>query len=278
MKSRKRFLSLGGGVQSSALALMIAKGEILPVDAAVFADTGWEPKQVYDWLEYLETEVLISKNPFPIFKVSKGNIREDLIKGCANRDKRETPTRWSSIPFFMIKKNGEKAMGMRQCTYDYKIYPLHKMMRQLCGLQPKQKANDVLCDVLLGISWDEKTRMNPSKNAWSEHLFPLIERRMTRLDCIQWLEKNNYPIPPKSACIGCPYRNDNEWRLIKKDPVAWADAVEVDRIIRNPNGKMESEQYMHRSCVPLDQVDLETLEEKGQLNMFLDDCEGMCGV
>ena len=48
----KRFLSLGAGVQSSTLALMIAHGELEPVDAAIFADTGWEPKKVYVWLDW----------------------------------------------------------------------------------------------------------------------------------------------------------------------------------------------------------------------------------
>lgn len=45
-----RFLSLGAGVQSSTLALMIALGELPPVDAAIFSDTHWEPRAVYEWL------------------------------------------------------------------------------------------------------------------------------------------------------------------------------------------------------------------------------------
>ncbi len=50
-----RVLSLGAGVQSTTLALMIEKGEIPMVDAAIFADTGAEPKAVYDHLDWLET-------------------------------------------------------------------------------------------------------------------------------------------------------------------------------------------------------------------------------
>ena len=44
---------------------------------------------------------------------------------------------------------------------------------------------------------------------------------------------NNYEVPGKSACIGCPYKNDNSWREIKKRPKEWADAVEIDDAIRN---------------------------------------------
>ena len=40
MKTNLRVLSLGAGVQSSTLALMIEKGEIPMVEAAIFADTG----------------------------------------------------------------------------------------------------------------------------------------------------------------------------------------------------------------------------------------------
>ena len=38
-------ISLGAGVQSSTMALMATYGEITPMpDAAIFADTQWEPK------------------------------------------------------------------------------------------------------------------------------------------------------------------------------------------------------------------------------------------
>ena len=44
MKTNLRVLSLGAGVQSSTLALMIEKGEIPMVEAAIFADTGGNPR------------------------------------------------------------------------------------------------------------------------------------------------------------------------------------------------------------------------------------------
>ena len=56
-----RILSLGAGVQSSTLALMIEKGEIPMVDAAIFADTMGEPKAVYTHLNWLEKQLSPSK-------------------------------------------------------------------------------------------------------------------------------------------------------------------------------------------------------------------------
>lgn len=49
----KRVLSLGAGVQSTTLFLMSLRGELPPLDAAIFADTQWEPKAVYKHLNWL---------------------------------------------------------------------------------------------------------------------------------------------------------------------------------------------------------------------------------
>ena len=48
-------LSLGGGVQSSVMALMAGEGAFNRVpDCAIFADTHWEPPSVYDHIEWLK--------------------------------------------------------------------------------------------------------------------------------------------------------------------------------------------------------------------------------
>src|SRR5690349_8574250 len=81
--------------------------------------------------------------------------------------------------------------------------------------------------------------------------YPLIELGMTRQDCLRWLARQGYPRPPKSACIGCPFRDDNHWRAMKeRDPDAWADAVEADRLLRvgEPRG-FRAVEYMQRQHV-----------------------------
>ena len=60
-----RVLSLGAGVQSSTLALMIEKGEVPMVNCAVFSDTMGEPKAVYEWLEWLKKQL-----SYPVYTVS----------------------------------------------------------------------------------------------------------------------------------------------------------------------------------------------------------------
>lgn len=86
-------------------------------------------------------------------------------------------------------------------------------------------------------------------------------------------------MPPKSACIGCPYHGDAHWRQMRaEDPDAWADAVAIDRLIRTGFRNLRGEVYLHRSCVPLDEADLDTPEDRGQLDLFGNECEGMCGL
>ena len=67
----------------------------------------------------------------------------------------------------------------------------------------------------------------------------------------------------------------------ENDKKSWDDAVAFDRAIRHQGSKligMREQQYLHRSLKPLDEVDFRTLEDMGQLNMFEDECEGMCGL
>ena len=265
----KRYLSLGAGVQSSTLALMIAKGEIPMVDGAIFSDTQWEPAAVYKWLDWLETQL-----PFPVHRVTAGSIRDSILIKANERDGRVP-----SIPWHLQHPNGERGMGRRQCTSEFKIGPILKAKRKLLGYPPRARIPVGSCETLIGISTDEASRMKESQERWSVNVWPLIELGMSRNDCLRWMERNGYPTPPKSSCIGCPFHSDTEWRRIRDtDPEAWADAIALDEIIRSPARGMKSQQFMHRKLLPLAQVDLSTDEEKGQVNMFENECEGMCGL
>jgi hypothetical protein len=122
--------------------------------------------------------------------------------------------------------------------------------------------------------------MKPSRRKFMVNTYPLIDRWMTRRDCLKWLERNGYPTPPKSACIGCPYTSNDRWRDRRDNqPAEWAEAIAIDRILREGDARgMRGSEYVHRSCMPLDQVDLSTAAERGQPDLFGNECEGMCGV
>jgi len=266
-------ISLGAGVQSTTMALMAAHGEITPMpECAIFSDTGWEPKKVYEHLRWISSPNVL---PFPTYIVSTGNLREDLIHQSVN----STGQRFASVPWFIKNKDGSAGLGRRQCTAEYKILPLSRKLRALLGYQPRQRIPVDSVELWMGISTDEIMRMRPAREPWKKHRWPLIEQRMSRSDCLLWLERHGYPVPAKSSCIGCPFHSDAHWRDMKlNSPDEFADAVEVDRAIRKGPRTMHGAQYMHDSLKPLDEVDLRNAGDRGQLDLFNNECEGMCGV
>lgn len=270
------YLSLGAGVQSSTLALMYAVGELTPMPkAAIFADTQAEPAGVYNWLDWLEKQL-----PFPVHRVSKGSLEEELYVLKVNK-KGET---WSAsnVPFFVrYSETGEQTAVLgRQCTNHYKIQPIIKKLRKEANIKRGEKEVQIVS--CIGISLDEIRRMKPSREKWIAHRWPLIERRMNRQQCIEWMEKNGYPKPPRSACSFCAFRSNKEWRHMQlTDPDAFAHAVEVEEKLqkaKSNNTRCEATPYFHRSCKPLSEVDFRTDVERGQGLLWDDECEGMCGV
>lgn len=268
MTIRLRVISLGAGVQSTTMALMAAHGEIGPMpDCAIFADTGSEPKSVYKHLHWLMSPNVL---PFPVHIVSAGNLRDHIVEAMAGE------RRMDNRPPFFTEKGGPIN---RQCTTKHKIIPIGAKVRELAQIIKSDTMPAV--EQWIGISTDEAMRMKPARERWQVNRWPLIENKMSRYDCLGWLNRHGYPKPPKSACTFCPYRNTANWKRLKADdPESWADAVAIDRLIRPglPQEKRPQLLFVHYSARPLEEVDFSTLEDHGQLNLFNNECEGMCGV
>jgi hypothetical protein len=114
-----------------------------------------------------------------------------------------------------------------------------------------------------------------------------------RQDALDFLAKT-WPHPvPRSACICCPYRSNEEWRLMRdKSPDDWQRAVKFDEDIRysythgqNRRGKpLASKPFIHRSRVPLgmapiDEPTKEADRRRGCGSLFGEPFEdGMCGT
>lgn len=74
------------------------------------------------------------------------------------------------------------------------------------------------------------------------------------------LANKGYPMPPRSACIGCPFHSDHEWRDMRDNrPEEWADAMKFDRALR-----------------PLDEAPIDG--NTAQADLWGEECAGMCGV
>ena len=281
-------LSLGAGVQSSALALMAAHGEITPTpDFAVFADTGAEPTEVYEWLETLIELINAAPHPFPVHIVKHGDLEEattkvQISKGGGSKPEGAEYIR-SVIPMFGEMPNGDRvgAIG-RACTADYKIKPIHKFIKKECKIKRGQK--NVTVTEWIGISWDEIQRAKDSRLKFMQKRYPLLESKINRAACIKWMVDKGYATPPRSACYFCPFHDNNEWRRMRdEDPEHFQKAIEYDQKLRQAfidhDKFMKMKVYLHRSCKPLGEIDFDNDEDKGQQVWdFQSECEGMCGV
>ena len=265
--AKLRVLSLGAGVQSTTLALMAAHGEIGPMpDVALFADTGDETVDTMETLEWLRSGNVL---PFQVRVVSRGDRLSDSLARRA--DPSRTTERFFAIPAF----TGNGGQAPRQCTRHYKVDVLKAEQRRLAGLKPREKAVGVV-EVWIGISTDEVVRAGAAFDQWCVNRYPLLEMRMSRSDCVRWLERHGYPVPPKSACTFCPYRSNTEWAWLRdNDPAAWSEALRVDALVRT-SPRMRAEAFLHRDRKPLGEVDLSTAEERGQGMLMV--CEAGCGL
>lgn len=264
-----RILSLGAGVQSSALALMAARGALpglaMP-DAAIFADTQQEPRAVYDHLDWLETLL-----PFPVIRVTSGDLAE---------------SEHLSVPAYTTNEDGSHGMVSRQCTKNYKIIPIHRKLVEMVGGAQAVRAwrrtdrRQPLVVQTIGISFDEAHRMKPSRDAWVENVWPLVDHCVTREDCSEWFLRQTGRVPPRSACVFCPYKNDGEWRSLPEDE--FARAVAFERKIQGTRfKKLTGRPFLHASRLPLDEVRFKYRQTTNQMNLlspFGNECDGMCGV
>ena len=269
-------ISLGAGVQSSCMALMAAAGEIGPMPmAAIFADTQDEPKGVYEWLEWLTKQL-----PFPVHVVTKGSLSKRALDMRTTKD--GVVYAKTDIPFFTLAQDGGIGKIMhRACTADFKLKPIMQACRKLAKIKRGQKEVGVI--QWIGISMDEMRRMKPSRDSWAEIRWPLIEQRMSRNDCLNWMESHGFPKPPRSSCVYCPFHRNEEWRRLQvEEPEDFAKAVQFEKDVQAVKSKTEtmtSTPFLHRSCKPLDQVDFRSDVERGQQLLNWDDeCTGMCGV
>lgn len=271
-----RILSLGAGVQSSALFLMSASGQLPALDAAVFSDTQWEPRETYAYLSYLEAISL--QHQIPIYRVIAGNIRANALNARMRQAEygELEGGRWASLPLFTKNADGSVGRIKRQCTKEYKLEPIRREVARLLAESGQKKTTGAV-EQWIGISRDEMRRMRVSDVGYITNRYPLVfDKPMTRADCIRWFDENDFQIPVKSACLGCPFKSNPEWRRVQERPEDWADVVAFDKSIRATGGLL-GETFLHRSCVPLDEVDLSTAEERGQGN-WIEECTGMCGT
>ena len=269
-------LSLGAGVQSTALYLMGMDGDLdVEFDACIFADPGDEPQAVYTHLDWLD-----SLGGPPILVRSIGRLGDDIAATTGEKK------RIASIPAFTLGVDGVVGTLRRQCTNDYKIQVVERAIRRdILQLPPRKHIpKDVKVIQYVGFSYDEpgraaRARGRFNQRGWTDVRFPLIEDRMTPTACIEYLEQRVPHTVPRSACVFCPYKSNREWKSLKDAGGAdWERAVEIDKDLRPPgtvmHHKIDSPMFLHRTCKPIDEAYL----DEDQMDLFDMECEGGCGL
>ena len=301
---KKIVLSLGGGVQSTALALMLDRRLLSPMpDIAIFADTGAEPSAVYANVTWLSSEIA----NYPIvwtrgFQRQRGyiNLLEDVRDNVEQSGK---PMGGGAIPWFTKLLDDSPAFkGRRQCTSAYKIKAIEAAARFALFYERKapNKAGALYGGArldprrrqiiqLLGISADEPLRVKPNQHSAITNAYPLIDAGYNRAALANWFRRE-YPGRElkRSACYFCPYRSASEWLDIRdNEPALFADAIRLDAsgrgaAITNPKVKAR---YLHRRRIPLAQAVREDAAQLAQGAMqydfgaqWLNECEGHCGL
>ena len=174
-------LSFGGGVQTTYMLF----NEPKRYDEVVFADTGGEWPETY---AYIETIV----KPF----CKKNKIKFTTVVG----DKKGITT----LEEFCLNKRIIPSRRKRWCTDDYKVKPIQRHIRSL-------KVKNVT--VAIGYSWDEVERIdNARPTKLYDAVYPLLDTRTTRDQCIEGIKKLGFPIPRKSGCWFCPFQKKAMWK------------------------------------------------------------------
>lgn len=244
------FLSLGAGVQSSALFVMSSLGlrGCPRAEFAIFADTQDEASWTYEHLAILKAW----PKGMPIVTVTRGRLTDDPV---------------IRVPAFVKGPNGPAPLT-QNCTRDYKITPIRRAVRaymreRAIGSATMQK----------GISCEEAHRMMDSGRKWLTHAYPLIDAGMKVAQCERVLLDNGLPVPRKSACVQCPWRSPQNWLMLRDhDPAGWQKALAYDDRVRAQRGAS-----LHRSLIRLRDVSFK-VQQKFNLDGFGNECQGVCGV
>jgi 3'-phosphoadenosine 5'-phosphosulfate sulfotransferase (PAPS reductase)/FAD synthetase len=196
-------ISLGAGTQSSALAVLAALGKVTPRPiAAVFADTGCEWPETYDFLHLLRE--WLEEHDLPVVVVSAGDMYEFFM----------------SRRLLPVTFGGPGRNGRRQCTDKFKIRPVKRWLRDAGADRAR---------IALGITIEESRRVTPSPDRWITNVYPLVEMGWTRTDCLKFLLGLGFPEPPKSRCWVCPMQPLSAWRILaSRHPDLFAKAIALE--------------------------------------------------
>jgi hypothetical protein len=215
------------------------QGRLPKPDVSVIADTGYEKRSTWDYYESVLVPEL-AKVGVTLHRVTRAEWGNKWGMGlfATGGD--------LLIPAFS-GQSGEPAKLTNFCSKAWKQEVVNRWLSHTHGLTPAKRRK------WMGFSLDEPTRWLPQAEN-PETWLPLVNGvPLRRHDCRSLVMREmGWPEPPRSNCWMCPNQSDDEWQEIRDNrPDEFAAAVKMEREIR----KRDPHAYMHRQCVPLDEVD-----------------------
>lgn len=282
------YMSFGGGVQSTALAILALKrdprllkvtGGLVP-DLYLFADTGDE--RAVTMQHVAKMQVWLSGEGFGFEVLRRPESLSEHVLSRVREGKRGI----NLPPVMIAAADGRTMPAQRGCTSHFKVKLLDSHAKRVYKAQ--RKAGEVITQ-WYGMSYDEPHRLRESQDAWRRYAYPLYMMGWTRWHCEQYLAGQTYPdgspvLCVRSSCVYCPFHSDAEWRELRDhDPEGWQRAVAFDAALREggqPIAGLRSLAYVHKGRVPLGDAPLDE-PPSSQLDLFGvqdEECHGVCGV
>ena len=157
----------------------------------------------------------------------------------------------------------------RWCTQDFKVRPINRKLKELGATRKNPALQDI------GISIDEAHRANFSKHdvLYVVKQYPLIEQQLSRKDCARIIMEKGFPIPPKSGCDFCMFKNRKQMMKLKAEKPERFHKIVL----------MEKNDRYYPNKPLIGNFTLESLEQNQSLDTFVEDeidsCEsGYCFV
>lgn len=238
-------LSLGAGVNSTAL-LHVLVDRRMPLDEVVFADTGAEKSETYEYIENRIKPFLADRGiPYATVK-AKTLLIERCLQGHTVPDRR---FRWS--------------------TRDMKVNPIKRY------LKPKAPIT-----TYLGIAYDEIHRVRTSGVDWIMNQYPLVDLKITRLGCVKIIADHGWDVPVKSGCFFCPFNGKREWFWLWKNH---RDQFEFAKKLEKNGSKYPNFALVNETLEELEKqfprmLRNEAIEAEFTQTTLDDECSGYCMV
>jgi hypothetical protein len=191
------------------MACLIDQGKLPVPDIAVFADTGREAETTWMYQEQYIAPML--RHHGLHVQIAPHSLANVDLYGAGGK---------LLIPAWTTQ-SGKVGRFPTFCSTEWKKRVVNRWLRQQ-GVKS--------CEVWLGITCDEASRMKDSGLDWLVHRYPLIDLFLKRADCLDIIRKAGLPEPAKSSCWMCPHRGKKEWAQLTESDMQ--KAREFDALIR----------------------------------------------